>query len=65
MINMCFLCACFSKRKLAVEVLVDAEAKANQMQWMGHAALLCDEVIPGLSFGSTVYNLHTHKGFKL
>lgn len=54
MIHMCSVCACFSKRKLEVEALVDAEAKANQVQWTGHAALLCDEVIPRLSFGYSI-----------
>lgn len=44
-----------------VEALVDGEAKVNQMYWMGHAALLLAEVIPGFCF-ELVYYLHAHTG---
>lgn len=47
---------------MEVEALVDAEAKVNQMEWMGHAALLCAEVTPGLRFLAMVYNLHARVG---
>lgn len=39
---------------MEVEALVDTGAKVNQMEWMGHAALLRAEVMLGLSIGDGI-----------